>query len=114
MKYVIILVSALFPAVFVGVLPVFSSHTAGLKGSAEKAGQTSEKITWEVPIAAGIYYPSDGAVPDHPVRYYRVRCWPGCHTGSSLGKYPNKALPGAPIFPTSTIDGHTGNINKAD
>jgi len=110
MKYVIILVAGLFLAVFAGVLPVFSSHTAGLKDPAEKAGQASEEITWEVPIAAGIYYPNDGAVPEHPVRYYRVRCWPGCHTGSSLGKYPDKALKDAPIFPTSTIDGHT--INK--
>jgi hypothetical protein len=114
MKYIIILVSCLFLLVFAGVLPVFSNHTAGLKASEDKAGQSSEKITWEVPIAPGIYYPSDGPVPAHPVRYYRVRCWPGCHTGSSLGKYPNKALKAPPIFPTSTIDGHSGNKNREE
>jgi hypothetical protein len=114
MKYFIVIVSCLFLLAFAGLLPVTGSNTAGLKSAEEKAGQSTEKITWEVPIAPGIYYPSDGSVPDHPVRYYRVRCWPGCHTGSSLGKYPNKALKDTPIFPTSTIDGHTGNINKPD
>ncbi|UCD78670.1 MAG: hypothetical protein JSW26_25235 [Desulfobacterales bacterium] len=112
MKYIIILVSCLFIAVFAGLLPATGSHTEGLKGSDENAGTPSDNITWEVPIAAGIYYPSDGQVPDNPVRYYRVRCWPGCHTGSSLGKYPDKALKDTPIFPTSTIDGHTGGKTR--
>jgi len=112
MKYFIILVSCMFLLVFAGLLPVMGSHTEGLKRSEENAGTSSQKITWEVPIAPGIYYPSDGPVPDHPVRYYRVRCWPGCHTGSSLGKYPNKALKDTPIFPTSTIDGHTTRRNQ--
>jgi hypothetical protein len=114
MKYFIFLVSCWFLLAFTGWLPVFGSHTAGLKSSQDNAGPSPDKITWEVPIAAGIYYPSDGPVPDHPVRYYRVRCWPGCHSGSSLGKYPDKALKGNPIFPTSTIDGHTGKINKTE
>jgi hypothetical protein len=108
MKPIIFLVSCLFLVSVVGLLPVFGSHTAGLKNSQDNAGGSQEKITWEVPIAPGIYYPGDAQVPDHPVRYYRVRCWPGCHTGSSLGKYPAKALKDTPIFPTSTIDGHTG------
>lgn len=114
MKYFIVLVSCLFLLTVAGLLPADTSHTAGLKSSEARAGGTPQKITWEVPIAPGIYYPSDGKVPEHPMRYYRVRCWPGCHTGSSLGKYPDKALKGAPIFPTSTVDGHTGNINKAE
>ena len=114
MKYIIVLVSCLFVVVLAGLPPVFGSHTEGLKHSEENTVQASEKITWEVPIAPGIYYPSDGKVPDHPVRYYRVRCWPGCHTGSSLGKYPDKSLKDTPIFPTSTIDGHTGKINKEE
>jgi hypothetical protein len=37
------------------------------------------------------------------MRYYRARCWPGCHTGSSLGKYPHKTLNDKPIWPTSTV-----------
>lgn len=108
MKTVIILVACVLLVVFAGLLPVMGSNTQGAKGSESNAAGTSQQVTWEVPIAAGIYYPSDGPVPEKPMRYYRVRCWPGCHTGSSLGKYPDKALNGKPIFPTSTIDGHTG------
>lgn len=69
-----------------------------------KDGKSNWDVEWEVPIAAGVYYPSDGDVPDHPVRYYRVRCWPGCHSGSSYGMYPGLDLEEEPIFPTSTID----------
>ena len=58
----------------------------------------------EYPIAAGIWYPSDGPIPDKPMRYYRVRCWPGCHSGSTLGMYPDERLGDKPIFPTSTTD----------
>jgi hypothetical protein len=57
----------------------------------------------EYPIAPGIWYPQDGALPERPVRYYRVRCWPGCHSGSPHGKYPNRTLRAGPIFPTSTV-----------
>ncbi len=112
MKYFIILISFVFLVVSAGLLPVIGSNTEGIKDSDENAAKPSEEVTWEVPIAAGIYYPSDGPVPDKPMRYYRVRCWPGCHTGSSLGKYPDKALNDKPIFPTSTIDGHTGSMNQ--
>jgi len=107
MKNIIILISCATLVGFAGLLPVMGSNTQGAKGSETNAAAPSQQVTWEVPIAAGIYYPSDGPVPDKPMRYYRVRCWPGCHTGSSLGKYPDKALNDKPIFPTSTIDGHT-------
>ena len=108
MKYIIILIASVFLLIFAGLLPVIGSNTQGAKGSESNAALPSHEVTWEVPIAAGIYYPGDGPVPDKPVRYYRVRCWPGCHTGSSFGKYPNKTLIDKPIFPTSTIDGHSG------
>ena len=107
MKYIIILVACVLLIVVIGLLPVLGSNTLGAKGSEPNSTSPSEQVTWEVPIAAGIYYPSDGPVPEKPVRYYRVRCWPGCHTGSTLGKYPDKGLNDKPIFPTSTIDGHT-------
>ena len=68
--------------------------------------ETSPKPKYTYPIAPGIWYPGDGAIPDKPVRYYRVRCWPGCHSGSTLGKYPNKTLSDKPVFPTSTVPGH--------
>jgi hypothetical protein len=55
------------------------------------------------PIAPGVWYPGE-PLPEKPMRYYRVRCFPGCHRGSSHGKYPSEPLEMKPIFPTSTID----------
>lgn len=55
------------------------------------------------PIAPGVWYPGD-PLPEKPIRYYRVRCFPGCHRGSSYGKYPNEPLNMRPLFPTSAID----------
>lgn len=71
-----------------------------------KAGNAQVKSTEEprvYPIAPGVWYPGE-PLPERPMRYYRVRCFPGCHRGSSFGKYPNKPLNMKPIFPTSTID----------
>lgn len=114
MKNIIILVLCVSLVIFTGLLPVMGSNTQGTKGAESNAAEPSPQVTWEVPIAAGIYYPSDGPVPDNPVRYYRVRCWPGCHTGSSLGKYPTKALDDKPIFPTTTVDGHSGTASSKE
>jgi hypothetical protein len=47
--------------------------------------ETSERV---YPIAAGVWYPGD-PMPEEPFRYYRVRCWPGCHYNSQYGKYPD-------------------------
>jgi len=55
------------------------------------------------PIAPGVWYPGD-PLPEQPMRYYRVRCFPGCHRGSSYGKYPDEPLNMKPIFPTRSID----------
>lgn len=64
-----------------------------------------DKVDWEIPLAAGVYYPHKGETPQAKMRYYRVRCWPGCHVGSDKGMYPNHPLVGdKPIFPTSTIN----------
>jgi len=60
---------------------------------------------WEIPLAAGVWYPNDGPLQAAPMRYYRVRCWPGCHSGSPLGLYPKQLLTDDhPIFPTSTVE----------
>ena len=114
MKNLIILIACVTLVVFAGLLPVMGSNTLGTKGTESDAAAPVEQVTWEVPIAAGIYYPSDGPVPDSPMRYYRVRCWPGCHTGSSLGKYPTKALDDKPIFPTTTVDGHSSTASSKE
>ncbi|MBW1963032.1 MAG: hypothetical protein JRH18_21795 [Deltaproteobacteria bacterium] len=103
MKYAIILVSLVL-FVFAGILPVTGNDPVAQKENGAKA---AEQPTWEIPIAAGVWYPTDGAVPEKPMRYYRIRCWPGCHSGSSLGKYPHKALNDKPIWPTTTINMHT-------
>lgn len=76
----------------------------------------SKDETWEIPIAAGVWYPGDGKIPEKPMRYYRARCWPGCHVGSSqYGMFPNTDLEkDHPIWPTSTIDRVAGGSIKTD
>ena len=63
-----------------------------------------EKPSNKYPIAAGIYYPWNEEQAEIPVRYYRARCWPGCHSGSSTGLYPDKKLDYLPVYMTSQID----------
>jgi len=106
MKSIVILFSFAILVTFTGLLPIGGNTPASATDSGNKTQSSNAKPTWEIPIAAGVWYPSDGALPDHPMRYYRVRCWPGCHTGSSYGKYPHKALNDRPIFPTSAASAH--------
>jgi len=42
------------------------------------------------PIAPGIWYPGE-PLPEKPFRYYRIRCWPGCHHNSEYGMYSDKS-----------------------
>ncbi|MBW2443153.1 MAG: hypothetical protein JRH12_21960 [Deltaproteobacteria bacterium] len=113
MKNAIILLVLIFLSVFAGILPVTGNAPVTQKGNKENEVKTVEQPAWEIPIAAGVWYPTDGAVPEKPIRYYRVRCWPGCHTGSSLGKYPHKTLNDKPIWPTSTVKANsTESSNK--
>jgi hypothetical protein len=107
MKYVLIFLSWLFLVVLAGISPACASAPDSQQNSTDTTARASDKPTWEIPIAAGVWYPGDASMPEKPMRYYRVRCWPGCHTGSSYGKYPDKPLKDRPIFPTSTIDMHT-------
>ena len=106
MKAIIVLFSFAILITLTGLLPIGGISPADATDSGNKMQSSSEKPTWEIPIAAGVWFPSDGAVPDHPMRYYRIRCWPGCHTGSNYGKYPQKALRDKPIFPTSAAGAH--------
>ena len=57
----------------------------------EKAALAPEstKVPREYPIAPGIWYPGE-PLPEKSFRYYRIRCWPGCHHNSQYGKYPDK------------------------
>ncbi len=106
MKTIVVLFSFAILLTFIGLLTIDGNSPAGATDSGKKMQSSSEKTSWEIPIAAGVWYPTDGPLPDNPMRYYRVRCWPGCHTGSSYGKYPQKALNDTPIFPTSAAAAH--------
>ena len=99
MKYVIITI-AMLSFIFIG------ANTG--RADDKTSTRAIAKSETEYPIAPGIWYPQDGPIPDKPMRYYRVRCWPGCHTGSVYGKYPKKTLMDKPIFPTSTVKAHAG------
>lgn len=105
MKRILSVVSLVFVILAFSVSLTISQE---LKDTTSKTGQNQPD--WEVPLAAGVWYPQNGALPEKPMRYYRVRCWPGCHTGSSLGKYSQKPLRmDTPIFHTSTIDNIAAN-----
>ena len=113
MKYFLVIVTSLFILISLGwVMQTGSDATAPAAQEAEKSYATAPKpaaaatpTTARVyPIAPGVWYPGQGPLPEKPVRYYRARCWPGCHRGSSHGMYPDKPLNMEPIFPTSTID----------
>jgi len=44
-----------FLIVFAGLLPVIGSNIQGEKGSQPDPVAPSDQVTWEVPIAAGIF-----------------------------------------------------------
>ena len=69
---------------------------------------TTEELAKRYPIAPGVWYPTDGPIPEKPIRYYRVRCWPGCHSGSDFGKYPQNSLRMKPIHRTSVLRNQAG------
>ena len=99
-----------FVVVFLVAHPIISKSSNEANPTESEPASASE-VSLETPraypIAPGVWYPGD-PLPEQPIRYYRVRCWPGCHRGSSHGKYPNVPLGMRPIFPTSTIDSAPG------
>jgi hypothetical protein len=106
MKAIIVLITFAIVVTFAALPVIGGNAQPGSDDPGNSIQSSSAKPSWEVPIAAGVWYPGDGPVPDHLMRYYRVRCWPGCHTGSSYGKYPKKTLNDKPIFPTSAASAH--------
>jgi hypothetical protein len=63
-----------------GATPVAASEAPRQDGSSRPGGQST---AGQYPIAPGIWYPGDGPLPEHLFKYYRVRCWPGCHDPNS-------------------------------
>jgi hypothetical protein len=104
----------LFPVILIAVAVTVSVFAPGGgeyvvakdEVAADQAVTPKAGTDWPCPIAPGVWYPTDGPIPEKPMRYYRVRCWPGCHKGVPQGKYPDKPLNMDPIFPTSTVPGH--------
>lgn len=91
--------------VCVSVVNTFSASELAKPASTDMAQAHGETVDWEIPLTAGVYYPHKGEVSQADMRYYRVRCWPGCHVGSDKGMYPTYPLVrDKPIFPTSTIN----------
>jgi len=103
-KYILIFLAFVLLIVFAGIILVASHAQVDQSSPGKEAAQSAQQPAWEYPVAAGVWYPSDGPLPEKPMRYYRVRCWPGCHSGSTLGMYPDETLKDKPIWPTSTID----------
>lgn len=99
MKYLIIFIVSMFLVIAVVNIVRTGDKPASSKGNTA----TNTKTSRIYPIAPGVWYPGDGALPEKPIRYYRIRCWPGCHRGSSHGKYKYTPLNMKPIFPTSTV-----------
>jgi hypothetical protein len=102
LKYILLIVLLVF---CVSVVKTLSAPERPTQASPAMTQAHEEKVDWEIPLTAGVYYPHKGDTPQEKMRYYRVRCWPGCHVGSDKGMYPNYPLvDDKPIFPTSTIN----------
>jgi hypothetical protein len=105
MKYLVIFFSLPLLLAALAVAGFSSSQTPMAKSEAESSAAVTQEAERVYPIAPGIWYPGQ-PMPEKPMRYYRVRCWPGCHSGSNYGKYPEKPLDMKPIYQTSTIRAH--------
>ena len=44
------------------------------------------------PIAPGVWYPGQ-PLPKKAFRYYRMRCWPGCHSYGEFANPPKTKKP---------------------
>lgn len=112
MKYLLVTVTSLFILISLAwAMQTRSDSAAPADQEIEKSRATAPSAAHATstpariyPVAPGVWYPGQGPLPEKPVRYYRARCWPGCHSGSSHGMYPDRPLNMQPIFPTSTID----------
>ena len=63
-------------------IPAAQPATGASSGPAS-GDATAAVVQWQYPIAPGVWYPGDGPLPEHPFKYYRLRCWPGCHDPNS-------------------------------
>jgi len=102
LKYILLIVLLV---ACVSVVKTVSIPELPAQTLADTAKTQEDVVDWEIPLTAGVYYPHKSETPQAKMRYYRVRCWPGCHVGSDKGLYPDYPLvDDKPIFPTSTIN----------
>ena len=88
MCWVLLLIGAAFLFTGCAVLP--SGEKDAQAPAAAPADQPmAQEPPWQYPIAPGVWYPGDGPLPSHPFKYYRVRCWPGCHDPNSAPRSHN-------------------------
>lgn len=113
MKHLAVLTSLLFLLLLLAGVALSIDQTTSAQSAAASPSADAEKTERVYPIAPGVWYPGQ-PMPEKPIRYYRVRCWPGCHSGSPYGKYPNRPLHMRPIFPTSTVPIRTADTRKAE
>lgn len=102
MKYLVVFFSLLFLLTALAVVGFSSDQTTTTKPVVASPAAVAKGTERVYPIAPGIWYPGQ-PMPEKPIRYYRIRCWPGCHSGSDYGKYPHKPLKMKPIYQTSTV-----------
>ena len=102
MKHLAVFTSLLFLVLLLAGVALSIDQTPSAQTTAASPSADSEKAERVYPIAPGVWYPGQ-PMPEKPMRYYRVRCWPGCHSGSDYGKYPDRPLNMKPIFHTSAL-----------
>ncbi len=89
--YTLLVASVLLLAACAAMPPSEKQTQAPSPEPAEQADSTAAaaETPWQYPIAPGIWYPGDGPLPDQPFKYYRIRCWPGCHDPNSQPRSHN-------------------------
>jgi hypothetical protein len=102
MKHLSVFTSLLFLMLLLAGVALSVDQNTSTQSAAPLPSAEAEKTERVYPIAPGVWYPGQ-PMPDKPIRYYRVRCWPGCHSGSDYGKYPDRPLNMKPIYQTSTL-----------
>lgn len=105
MRYIATFISLLFLMLALAAIGLSSDQPTASKSPLASSSTASKETERVYPIAPGVWYPGQ-PMPEKPMRYYRVRCWPGCHTGSDFGKYPNKSLNMKPLHQTSALRSH--------
>jgi hypothetical protein len=105
MRYLCVFIFLLFLMLGLAAIGLSGDQTTTTKSSVTAPSTAAKETERVYPIAPGVWYPGQ-PMPEKPMRYYRVRCWPGCHSGSDYGKYPEKSLHMKPLHQTSALRSH--------